>query len=88
MLAPQVDTELLPAEENPWGSAFTKVETPLTRETGRVVDVQKARFWKVSNPAKRHVYSGARALLRTWGCSCWHAPLMECGSAVNTCSGP
>ena len=57
----QVDTELLPAEENPWGGAFTKVETPLTQETGRMVDVQKARFWKVSNPAKRHVYSGARA---------------------------
>ena len=55
----QVDTELLPAEENPWGNAFTKKETPLETETGRVVDSTKARFWKISNPAKHHEYSGA-----------------------------
>lgn len=59
MSVAQVDTELLPAEENPWGNAFTKKETPLETSTGREVDCQKARFWKINNPAKKHEYSGA-----------------------------
>ncbi len=52
---------LLPKEENPWGGAFVKKETDLTNEAdaGRVVDSTKARFWKIKNPAKKHVYSGA-----------------------------
>lgn len=56
----QVDTVLLPKEENPWGGAFVKQETDLEneREAGRVVDSTKARFWKIKNPAKKHVYSG------------------------------
>lgn len=61
---------VLPAEENPTGIAFQKVETDLTNEAkaGRVVDSTKARFWKIKNPAKKHIYSGetstpARSLL-------------------------
>ncbi len=62
----QVDTVPLPEEDNPWHSAFMKRETDLTNEASaaRVVDSTKARFWKIKNPAKRHVYSGKSLTLR------------------------
>ncbi|BDA47955.1 Primary amine oxidase [Coccomyxa sp. Obi] len=63
LVVSEVDTVPLPVEENPWHSAFMKRETDLTNEASaaRVVDSTKARFWKIKNPAKRHVYSGHAA---------------------------
>lgn len=70
-VAAQVDTVPLPEEDNPWHSAFMKRETDLTNEASaaRVVDSTKARFWKIKNPAKRHVYSGKSLIPSTYGCS-------------------
>jgi hypothetical protein len=50
----------LPEKDNKWGMSFMKQETDLTNEAkaARVVDPTKARFWKIKNPAKKHVYSG------------------------------
>lgn len=56
----QVDTVALPEKDNKWGMSFMKQETDLTNEAkaARVVDPTKARFWKIKNPSKKHVYSG------------------------------
>ena len=56
----QVDVELLPAPENPWGNAFVKKETDLVDEqqAQRMIDASKARTWLVKNPAVRHSING------------------------------
>ncbi len=49
----EVDTEATPAgPQNPLGNAFTTRETVLASEAGngRVLDLSRARYWKVVNP--------------------------------------
>eukprot|EP00884_Botryococcus_braunii_P003393 jgi/Botrbrau1/13054/Bobra.0187s0016.1 len=58
----QVNVEALPeGPENPYGNAFKAVETDLLTETAaqRVADPQKARIWKIKNPATRHPATGS-----------------------------
>jgi primary-amine oxidase len=53
----EVDTETVPmGPENPLGNAFRPRETVLAseRQSGRMVDPSRARYWKIVNPAVRN----------------------------------
>lgn len=74
----QVDVKPVPAgPRNPFGMAFKPVETLLTKESEAIRDCNAgaARSWKISNPSKKHPYTGMHKLPST-SCSiidgaCW-----------------
>ena len=57
----QVDVVAVPrGPKNPFGMAFKPVEKVLTTESEAIRDCNAgaARAWKISNPSKKHPYTG------------------------------
>ena len=57
----QVDVKAVPrGPENPFGMAFKPVETLLKTESEAIRDCNAgaARAWKISNPSKKHPFTG------------------------------